>query len=345
MIIFSPSSSLKRLHRRNICILFALICAFCPAHFALASLDRNWLISRRRLSIPPPGHRPSGRHDEEATATCCINTNSKRISFFRGGMQQPSPIPHGVRRSVPTSETSGKDGESSGSLNDQKQSPPSSKPHVYEEEDVEANSPFPEKPGSQSINKKLRNALGFFQEKLPGLRIRVEPSTKIKLRKTFYPLGATVLRIGADFDAQLGIWQFRSSWEDRIIGGALNIVGREIQIQKNWRFNLDQEKFGGREDLMTSVRFRAAVDLATRKAYAKVGFQPERIRPFNVYDGFRVARRLPLDGKRDRIKLELKARLALPEPEVGFSTETSKILVGLGDVEMTLEELNLLVDY
>lgn len=257
-------------------------------------------------------------------------------------MQQPSPRPDGVRRSAPTSQTSGKDGESSGSLNHQKQSPPSSKPY---EEDEEASNPLAEKPGSQSINKKVRKALGFFQEKLPGLRIRVEPSTKIKLRKTFYPLGATVLRIGADFDAQLGIWQFRSSWEDRVIGGALNVVGREIQIQKKWRFNLDQEKIGGPEDLTTLVRFRAAVDLATRKAYAKVGFRPERIRPFNIYDGFRVARRLPLDGKRDRIKLELKARLALPEPEVGFSTEASKILVGLGDVEMTLEELNLLVDY
>ena len=244
-----------------------------------------------------------------------------------------------VGRSAPSSQTSGKDGESSDtSSSHQKPSPPSSKP-------PDANIPPPEMPGDQSINKKMRYALGFFQEKLPGLRLRVEPSTKIKLRKTFYPLGATILKIGADFDAQLGIWQFRSSWEDRVIGGALSVVGREIQIKKTWRFNLDQEQIGSQEDLMTSVRFRAAVDLATLKAYAKVGFRPERIIPFNVYDGFRVARRLPLDGKRDRIKLELKARLALPEPEVGFSTEASKILIGLGDVEMTLEELNLLVNY
>ena len=344
MIVTTRSlSSLKRHQQRHKRNLFALICSFFPAYFALASLDRNWLISRRRLSIPPPGHRPPGRHDEEAAAICCTNTKNKGILFFRGGRQQPSPRPDGVRRSAPTTlETSGKDGESSGSLNHQNQSPPSSKPY---EEDQEENNPLPEKPGNHSINKKVRKALGLFQEKLPGLRIRVEPSTKIKLRKTFYPLGATVLRIGADFDAQLGIWPFRSSWDDRVIGGALNIVGGEIQIQKNWRFNLDQEKIGGREDLITLVRFRAAVDLATRKAYAKVGFRPERIKPFNVYDGFRVARRLPLDGKRDRIKLEWKARLALPEPEVGFSTEASKILVGLGDVEMTLEELNLLVDY
>ena len=278
----------------------------------------------------------------EARATSCTNTNSKRILFFRGGRQQSSSRSGDIGRTVPTSQISGKEGKSSGSLSNLKQSSPFSKPN---EEDEEANTPLPETPGSQSINKKVRRALDFFQGKLPGLRIRVEPSTKIKLRKTFYPLGATTLKIGADFDAQLGVWQFRSSWEDRIIGGALSIIGREIQIQKNWRFNLDQEKIGGREDLMTSVRFRAAVDLTTRKAYAKVGFRPERIKPFNIYDGVRVARRLSLDGKRDRIKLELKARLALPEPEVGFSTEASKILVGLGDVEMTLEELNLLVDY
>ena len=197
----------------------------------------------------------------------------------------------------------------------------------------------------RSINKRLRDALGFFQEKIPGIRVRIDPSTKIKLRKTLHPLGATVLKLGADFDAQLGIWQFRSSWEDRVIGGTLSVVGRELQIQKTWRFSLDQERLGSREDLVTSVRFRAGADLATRKAFAKVGFRPEKIRPFNFYDGFSVSRRLPLDGKKERIKLELKASLALPEPEIECSTEASKILVGLGDVEVTLDELNLLFDY
>ena len=113
----------------------------------------------------------------------------------------------------------------------------------------------------------------MMQQKLPGIRIRVEPTTKLKLRKTFHPLGATVLKLGADFNAQLGVWQFRSSWEDRVIGGTLSVVGRELQIAKTWRLTVDQSKIGSREDLVTAVRFRAAVDLGTLKTYARFGKQ------------------------------------------------------------------------
>jgi hypothetical protein len=46
----------------------------------------------------------------------------------------------------------------------------------------------------------------------PKIQCRVEPTTTLKLRKTFCPLG-TIFRLGADFNTQLGVWQFRSSWE------------------------------------------------------------------------------------------------------------------------------------
>jgi hypothetical protein len=153
------------------------------------------------------------------------------------------------------------------------------------------------------------------------------------------------LKLGADFDAQLGVWQFRSSWEDRVIGGTISVVGRELQIAKTWRVTLDQSKIGSREDLVSAVRFRAGVDLGTLKAYARFGFRTERISPINVYDGFTLTRCLPLDGKNERIKLEVKARFALPEPEIEYNTEASGLLVGLGDVEVNIDELNLLLDY
>ena len=269
---------------------------------------------------PQPGHDDAVRHKKKR----------ERMSFFRGGRQTPAPRPGDVGRSSSSSSSSQPSEKMGGGSRDHSQQSAGKPPGMMSD---------------RSINKRLRDALGFFQEKIPGIRLRIDPSTKIKLRKTLHPLGATILKLGADFDAQLGIWQFRSSWEDRVIGGTLSVVGRELQIQKTWRFNLDQERLGSREDLVASVRFRAGVDLATRKAFAKVGFRPEKIRPFNVYDGFTVSRRLPLDGKKERIKLELKARLALPEPEIECSTEASKILVGLGDVEVTLDELNLLIDY
>ena len=167
----------------------------------------------------------------------------------------------------------------------------------------------------------------------------VEPTTTLKLRKTFRPL-KTVVRLGADFNTQLGVWQFRSSWEDEIIGGKLTLAGRELQLTKSWQLSV-----GAVEDLVTRLRFRAAVDLSTWKAYARVGFRTERLRPINVMEGFTLWKQVPLDGNKGHVKLEVKANFALPEPEIEYSTETHRSLVGMGDIEVNIEELNLMLDY
>lgn len=175
----------------------------------------------------------------------------------------------------------------------------------------------------------------------PKIQCIVEPTTTLKIRKTFRPL-KTVVRLGADFNTQLGVWQFKSSWEDEIIGGKLTLAGRELQITKSWQ--LTGGGFGI-EDLVTRLRLRAAVDLKTWKAYARVGFRTERLRPINVMEGFTILKRVPLDGNRGNVKLEVKANVALPEPEIEYSTETQRSLVGMGDIEVNIEELNLLLDY
>ena len=68
---------------------------------------------------------------------------------------------------------------------------------------------------------------------LPKIQCRVEPNTTLKVRKTFRPL-KTIVRLGADFNTQLGVWQFKSSWEDDVIGGKLTLAGRELQFSKTW---------------------------------------------------------------------------------------------------------------
>jgi hypothetical protein len=174
----------------------------------------------------------------------------------------------------------------------------------------------------------------------PKLQCRVEPTTTLKIRKTFRPL-KTIVRLGADFNTQLGVWQFKSSWEDAIIGGKLTLIaGRELQLTKSWQLSV-----GAVEDLVTRLRFRAAVDLQTWKAYARVGFRTERLSPINVMEGFTLLKRVPLDGNKGHVKLEVKANLALPEPEIEYSTETQRSLIGMGDVEVSIEELNLVLDY
>jgi hypothetical protein len=177
-------------------------------------------------------------------------------------------------------------------------------------------------------------------EKMPKIVCRVEPTTTLKLRKTFRPL-KTIIRLGADFNTQLGVWQFQSSWEDAIIGGKLTLAGKELQFTKSWQLSV-----GAVEDLVTRLRFRAAINLQTFQAYARVGFRTERLSPINVMEGFTILKRLPLDGSRGNVKLEVKANVALPEPELEYSTETQRSLIGnMGDVEVSIDELNLLLDY
>jgi hypothetical protein len=71
----------------------------------------------------------------------------------------------------------------------------------------------------------------------PKIQCRVEPTTTLKIRKTFRPL-KTIVRLGADFNTQRGVWQFKSSWEDDIIGGKLTLAGKELQLTKSWQLSV-----------------------------------------------------------------------------------------------------------
>lgn len=41
---------------------------------------------------------------------------------------------------------------------------------------------------------------------------------------------------------QAGVWQFKSSWEDRIIGGRLSIKGRSVTEVLRWGMLSQEEK-------------------------------------------------------------------------------------------------------
>lgn len=62
-------------------------------------------------------------------------------------------------------------------------------------------------------------------------------------------------------------------------------------------------------------------------------------------EGFTLLKQLPLDGNKGNVKLEVKANFALPEPEIEYSTESQRSLVGMGDIEVNIDELNLVLDY
>ena len=67
---------------------------------------------------------------------------------------------------------------------------------------------------------------------LPPLKLRFAPLTTLKLRKHLHPLPKTLLTLGADYNTQLGVWQFRSDWEDRIIGGRISLRPPYLTLSK-----------------------------------------------------------------------------------------------------------------
>jgi len=102
---------------------------------------------------------------------------------------------------------------------------------------------------------------------------------------------------------------------------------------------------GAFDDLLTRLRLRAVVDLSSMKGYARLGFRTERLSPINIAEGFTLMRRLPLDGTNGNLKLEVKANFAFPKPEIEYSTHNSKPIVAMGDIEVNIDELNLLLNY
>lgn len=191
---------------------------------------------------------------------------------------------------------------------------------------------------------RINNILGHVHDwlnirHLPTIKCRVEPVSVFKVRKTFRPL-KTIVKIGADFNPQLGVWQFKSSWKDSIIGGKLTLAGGELEYSKTWLLSV-----GAFDDLLTRLRLRAVVDLSSMKGYARLGFRTERLSPINIAEGFTLMRRLPLDGTNGNLKLEVKANFAFPKPEIEYSTHNSKPIVAMGDIEVNIDELNLLLNY
>ena len=89
----------------------------------------------------------------------------------------------------------------------------------------------------QDIQYWWRNTVIPTVQTWPKFACRIEPTTTLKIRKTFRPL-KTIIRIGADYNTQLGVWQFKSSWEDAIIGGKLTLAGRELQLTKSWQLSV-----------------------------------------------------------------------------------------------------------
>lgn len=163
---------------------------------------------------------------------------------------------------------------------------------------------------------------------------------------------STLLSVGADYSTQQGLWTMKYSWEDSIIGGKLLLKGSELQLHKAWVLSL-----GGAANLAATLRLRGALDLTTGKTSARLGFRTEQGQgAINIVEGVDLVKRLPLDGADGHAKLEVKLRVAFPQPELTANREArddaasddspkSDVYVGMGDLEVDVDELNLCLDW
>mmetsp|Transcript_23435 Transcript_23435/g.30429 ORF Transcript_23435/g.30429 Transcript_23435/m.30429 type:complete len:264 (+) Transcript_23435:14-805(+) len=196
---------------------------------------------------------------------------------------------------------------------------------------------------------------------LPQVKLRIDPLTSLKIRKHFHWL-RTTLSVGADYSTQEGTWTMKYSWEDSLIGGKLSLKGSELQLHKNWIFN-----FGPNSPLCANLRLRAAIDVATGQMSARFGFRTEQsANAINIVDGIDLVKNLPLDGPDGHAKLQVKLRLAFPQPDIsldkGYSNQQQNggvslagsssssnneqgVFLGMGDLELDLDEVNLCLDW
>jgi hypothetical protein len=182
----------------------------------------------------------------------------------------------------------------------------------------------------------------------PSFQFKIDPSTKLKIRKFLFK-DRTKLEIGADFNSQLSSWQFRAAWEDKLIGGKIGIKGREVDYTKTWMVG-----FSDNEMLNARLRLKFAVDMLDGRTYARFGFRTEETQS-GARGGFPLETKVLLDRvgnatarREGHIFAELKGRVAVPAPNMEFRSERprgKKLDVDLGDVAMSLDELNLLLHF
>lgn len=139
------------------------------------------------------------------------------------------------------------------------------------------------------------------------------------------------------------MWQLRTIWEDRFIGGRLTIKGRELQLTKSWPVPI-----GERPDLAARLRFKLGLDLYSGRTYCRFGFRTEEgPTSASLTEGFELTPKFPLDAN-NHVSVEVKSRVAVPTPNLEFKSELApgkKLDLSMGDVYVGVEELSLCLEY
>mmetsp|Transcript_24744 Transcript_24744/g.32313 ORF Transcript_24744/g.32313 Transcript_24744/m.32313 type:complete len:332 (+) Transcript_24744:52-1047(+) len=179
-------------------------------------------------------------------------------------------------------------------------------------------------------------------EHLPQIVVEANPTTSLKFRKRVSPLNLLTLTLGLDYCFQLGTYRFTGECEDNVLGMKINMVGSELQATKIMKF-----KVFAAEDKVAKLKLLGALDLTSMKGYGRISLRSERISNFDLRQFF-AAPKFALDSA-GHSKLEVKTDFHFPEPEIVFTTEQppseQKIFQGLGDIHVSINEINFILEY
>ena len=196
---------------------------------------------------------------------------------------------------------------------------------------------------------------------VPKISVGFDPITTLKLRKSWENiLPWAIIRVGADLETHRlgrGVWKLRGCLEDKLIGGRFSLNERYNRVNdqrallvgysKSWFIPNDYGAGSG-----TRLNISADYDVKTRRGGIRIGFQQESAWQSYLLPGRRrgvsIVPTLPLDVDR-RVQLEVKSNIELPAPEFGLGVSKDldsdapvELDIGVGDVTVDIEELNLI---
>ena len=124
-----------------------------------------------------------------------------------------------------------------------------------------------------------------------------------------------------------------------MIGDRLLLRGTSLELTKTWLVSVGSYS----DSFVSRVRMRLSVNLKDGRTKFKFGVRNEAVNNVDILSGLRFEKNI---GLTSNAKVQVKSNVRLPEPEVEFfGVGEGRRLVGMGDVEVAVEEVNVCLDY
>uniref|UniRef100_A0A0G4I7Q0 Uncharacterized protein n=1 Tax=Chromera velia CCMP2878 TaxID=1169474 RepID=A0A0G4I7Q0_9ALVE len=194
---------------------------------------------------------------------------------------------------------------------------------------------------------------------LPKVQVNAKNmGAKLKLQKKMFGVPISELQLGFMYDHETKQLNPVSCVRENLLQGDLSLQGSCLEYRNSWvvpHASKDKQEriaAGGAEYaegcVGSRLNFVGGVDLKRGKVFCRFGIKTERILPVEVlHDGLRFAPKFRLGRESGSPKMEVKARVRLPAPQVEYEWDVDTREIegrqGFGPLEVDLEEVALCV--